>query len=226
MSSCELGPKFITFEGGEGSGKSTQVRLLENYLRARGVPVVATREPGGTPGAEALRTLLKDTPAVSWDAVSQSLILYAARHDLVEKVIQPALKAGAWVLCDRFADSTQVYQGYAQGVSLQGLEDVHKFALGSVTPDLTFFLDLPLDLGEQRRKKRLAQSPKKNTYDAFEARDRAFHAKVREGFQRLAERTHRLVTVPAQQPIQAVHQKILQTLAHRFPCALWEPLPC
>ena len=139
--------RFITFEGGEGGGKSTQVRLLSDRLRQAGVEVVATREPGGSPGAESLRDLLVKGSTDRWSPMTETLILYAARRDHLERLILPALARGAWVISDRFADSTRAYQGAAGGVDPNFICELEHAVLGGTRPDLTFVLDLPADEG-------------------------------------------------------------------------------
>ena len=128
--------KFIAFEGGEGAGKSTQARLLAEALRARGLEVVVTREPGGTPGAEAIRALLLGTEGEGWNARAEALLFAAARSDHVERLILPALARGAWVVCDRFVDSSRAYQGGAGGLSDAEVRDLHRIGSGGLLPDL------------------------------------------------------------------------------------------
>ena len=149
---------FITFEGGEGAGKSTHVRLLADALRGAGVGVVETREPGGSPGAEQIRELLIHGEVARWDAMTEALLHFAARRDHVARVIRPALASGDWVLCDRFADSTMAYQGYGHGLALEAIEQLYALTVGALAPDLTVILDLPVGEGlrraETRRKRR------------------------------------------------------------------------
>src|SRR6266571_6683152 len=136
--------RFITIEGGEGAGKSTQVDLLMGALAGAGIAAERTREPGGSDGAEAIRGLLLDGATERWDAIGEALLLYAARRDHVLRLIQPALERGVWVVCDRFADSTLAYQGYGRGLPLADLLALHRLVLGDFTPDLTPILDLPV----------------------------------------------------------------------------------
>ena len=142
--------RFITFEGGEGGGKSTQLRLLAQRLGDLGGEVVATREPGGSPGAEAIRDLLVRGAADRWSAMTETLLMYAARRDHLERVIKPALDRGAWVLCDRFADSTRAYQGAAGGTDPAFIAELEAHVLGDIRPDLTLILDLPPEAGLAR----------------------------------------------------------------------------
>jgi dTMP kinase len=170
---------FITFEGGEGAGKTTQIRRLTERLRDRGVEVVATREPGGSPGAEQIRDLVLNGPPERWSARTEALLMYAARSDHLERTIAPALARGAWVLCDRFADSTRAYQGAAgQGPLVAALEDQ---VLSDVRPDLTLILDLPADAGLARAAHRGGGE------DRFEAKGLAFHQALRDAFQAIAD---------------------------------------
>ncbi|NIQ96157.1 MAG: dTMP kinase, partial [Desulfuromonadales bacterium] len=138
------GGLFITLEGGEGGGKSTQARLLAEFLELRGEEVVLTREPGGSPGAEQIRSLLVDGETHRWDATTEALLHFAARRDHLVKTVIPALDRGAWVVCDRFADSTMAYQGYGHGLPKEALAVLYDFAVGTIKPDLTLVLDLPV----------------------------------------------------------------------------------
>ncbi|OFW69888.1 MAG: dTMP kinase [Alphaproteobacteria bacterium RIFCSPLOWO2_01_FULL_45_8] len=205
--------KFITFEGGEGAGKTTQIQLLETALKNKGYHVIKTREPGGTTGAELLRAALKDHPETHWDAVSQVLILYAARRDLVEKVIKPALARNIWVLCDRFADSTFVYQGYAQNLGIEFVQSIHTATLKNFQPDLTFFFDLPPKEGLHRARKRSQQ-------DFFESMTLDFHEKVYEGYKVLAHQNPRFFTVSGKLAPPHMTQVIFKALQEKFSLSL------
>ena len=171
--------RFITLEGGEGGGKTTQRAILAARLRAGGLTVIETREPGGTPEAEVLRGLLLD-PAIAWDKRAELLLLYAARVQHVEQVIRPALARGDWVISDRFADSSLAYQGFGFGLGLDAIRPVHQFALGDFTPDLTLILDLPVATGFARAAARGAAT------DRYEGQARDFHERLRLGFLQLA----------------------------------------
>ncbi len=144
------GAKFITFEGGEGAGKSTQIELLAAALARAGISVRTTREPGGSPGAEEIRRLLVTGPPNRWDAMTEALLHFAARRDHLRGVVLPDLEAGHWVLSDRFADSTMAYQGYGHGLGRGAIEALHALVVGDFAPDLTLILDLPVDLGLER----------------------------------------------------------------------------
>jgi dTMP kinase len=180
--------KFITFEGGEGSGKSTQATLLAERLRGEGIEVVLTREPGGSPFAEALRTVILDPEMPAHSALSEALLFYAARADHLDKSIRPALNAGAWVICDRFSDSTRVYQGEAGGLPGDVLDTLEEMVVAPTTPDLTFILDLPAELGLGRAQGRRLVAPSADTEpDAYEKRDLGFHWKLRAAFAAIAK---------------------------------------
>ena len=142
--------RFVTIEGGEGAGKSTQLDLLVAALGHAGIAAQRTREPGGSEGAEAIRRLLLEGADERWDAIAETLLFYAARREHVTRLITPALDRGIWVVCDRFADSTIAYQGYGRGLPLAELQALHRFALGDFAPDLTLILDLPVDEGLAR----------------------------------------------------------------------------
>jgi len=167
---------FITFEGGEGAGKSTQIRLLAEALRAAGQDVEVTREPGGTEGAEQIRTLLVEGGAGRWQAETEALLHFAARAEHLARVIRPALAAGKWVLCDRFADSTLAYQGYGQGLDLDWLWTLRRHIVGATEPGLTIMMDLPVEKGLARAE----------TEQRYERMGLDFHRRLAEGFRQLA----------------------------------------
>ncbi|CAN5845284.1 dTMP kinase [soil metagenome] len=176
--------KFITFEGGEGAGKSTQVRRLVARLEAAGVEVVATREPGGSPGAEAIRALVLTGSADRWSPVTETLLMYGARRDHIERTILPALDRGAWVVCDRFADSTRAYQGGAGGVAPELIAALEDHVLAEVRPDLTLVFDLPVQVGLARAEAHAVASGHAET--RFESKGVAFHERLRVAFQQIA----------------------------------------
>ena len=171
--------RFITFEGGEGAGKSTQAALLAERLRAAGIDVVLTREPGGTPGAEAIRALVVEGEPDRWDATTEALLVSAARADHVARLIRPALAAGQWVVCDRFVDSTLAYQGAGKGLAAADLLETHRFATGNLWPDLTLVLDLPLAAGAERAAAR-------GRPDRFDRLGAEFHDRVAASFVHVA----------------------------------------
>ena len=203
--------KFITIEGGEGAGKTTQASLLLEALGRAGIAVRGTREPGGSPGSEQIRHLLFGSETDWWDAASEALLMVAARREHVVRTIRPALAQGIWVVCDRFADSTLAYQGYGGGLPLAALLELHRFALGDFVPDLTVILDLPVEEGLARAAARAGAG------DRFERRDRAFHEKVCEGFRAIArENTARCAVVDAAAAAPAVHRAVLAALTKRL----------
>lgn len=203
--------KFITLEGGEGSGKSTQVRALAAALRASGHEVVETREPGGSPGAEAIRELLIHGESDRWDAVSETLLHFAARRDHLRRVVWPALEKGAWVISDRFADSTLAYQGYGLELGADYVRRVYELAVGDFRPDLTFILDLPVDEGLARAAARKAGG------ERYEGMGRAFHERLRAGFLEIAKQEpQRCLVVEASAPAEAVTERLLAALSERL----------
>lgn len=175
--------KFITFEGGEGAGKSTQARRLCDRLRAAGHEVVQTREPGGSAGAEAIRNIVVAGDAERWSPMTESLLMYASRSDHLEQTIRPALTAGRWVVCDRFADSSRAYQGAGGGVAPDFIEALDRGVVGGDQPDLTLIFDLPVEEGLQRAFGRGLFETR------FESKGLAFHQRLRDGFLAIA-RTH------------------------------------
>jgi len=203
--------RFITIEGGEGAGKSTQVPLLVTALEQAGIVVLATREPGGSPGAEAIRRLLLEGEGERWDAAAEALLLVAARRDHVAKLIEPALELGTWVVSDRFVDSTLAYQGYGHGLPLADVAMLHRFALDGFAPDLTLILDLPVEIGLARAASRNAVA------DRFERLDPAFHERLRHGFRAIAAADPaRCVLIDADRDPAIVHRAVLETVEQRL----------
>ncbi|HYL48994.1 MAG TPA: dTMP kinase, partial [Stellaceae bacterium] len=169
--------RFITLEGGEGAGKSTQARLLVAALQRAGIDALETREPGGSPGAEAIRDLLLRGSPDAWDAQTEALLMVAARRNHLVHTIRPALTAGRWVVSDRYADSTMAYQGFGRGLPLEPLRELHRFICEDLRhPDLTLILDLPVEIGLQR-----ARHPNR-----FERMGQDFHQRMRDGFLAIA----------------------------------------
>lgn len=196
--------KFITFEGGEGTGKSTQTTLLANYLSDLGHQVVLTREPGGSDGAELIRALLVSGDVNRWSPLTEVLLLYAARAEHWLKVIKPALERGTWVICDRFADSTLAYQGYGHGVDRVWIHQLYEAIIGDDQPDWTFVFDLDPAIGVQRA---LSRHTSENR---FEHMDIDFHNRLRAGFLEIAHQNpHRCHIINANQSIDAIHQEIV-----------------
>jgi dTMP kinase len=168
--------RFITLEGGEGAGKSTQARRLATALRAAGLDIIETREPGGSPGAEEIRRLLTAGEPARWSPMAETLLHFAARADHVRRTIRPALAAGRWVCCDRFADSTMAYQGYGHGIDRDFIARLAVAVLGDLRPDLTLIFDLPVEQGLARAAARSGHE------DRYEKMDRSFHEALRRGF--------------------------------------------
>ena len=203
--------RFVSFEGGEGAGKSTQARLLATALREAGIRVTVTREPGGSPGAEDIRRLLVTGESGRWEPVSEALLLYAARRDHWVRLIQPTLKRGHWVISDRFADSTMVYQGVGRGVERVWLDELHRLVLGDVAPDLTLLLDLPAEIGLARTRTRDQASATDET--RFERMTLDFHRSLRRGFAGLAAADPvRIVTLDASGGVDEVAKTVLDTV--------------
>lgn len=206
---------FITLEGGEGAGKSTQQQRLAAWLTENGISVVQTREPGGSPGAEQIRQLLVTGEAGRWDPVTETLLHFAARRDHVVKTIEPALARGDWVLCDRFADSTMAYQGFGHQLGRAGVEAIYKLVLGDLTPDFTLILDLPAEEGLKRAKGRGAAGT--STENRYESMDIAFHQRLRDGFHDIARREpDRCNIVDASDSVDDVADRIRQAVVARF----------
>ena len=204
--------RFISFEGGEGAGKSTQIRLLVDALAARGLDVIATREPGGSPGAEEIRRLLVSGDPGRWDGVTEALLHFAARRDHLARTIWPALDAGRWVVTDRFADSTMAYQGYGHGLGREPIERLYAVAVGDFAPDLTLILDIPVEAGLDRTQGRTGGE------DRYERMDREFHRRLRDGFLDIAAREPgRCVVIDAARPVEAVQADMLATVLRHFP---------
>ena len=200
--------KFITFEGPEGSGKSTQIRLLAEKLEAQGIEVSCAREPGGTATGEAIRNILQHDAVDECLSDRAELLLFtASRAQLMKQVILPALERGEWVLCDRFIDSTMAYQGFARGMDIDTLDRINDFAIHGRKPDLTLLLDLDIERGFERLEERYANGA--GAADRFEREARDFHHRVRDGYRKLAQREPtRFRTVNSDRPIETVSGEI------------------
>jgi dTMP kinase len=203
--------RFITFEGGEGSGKSTQLALLKRAFEAAGLACLSTREPGGSPGGEQIRALLVNGAPDSWDPVAETLLFYAARLDHVNRLIRPALDSGKTVLCDRFADSTMVYQGIGKQLSEEYIHSLHRLTLGHFAPDVTLVFDIDPAAGLQRA------SARKGSENRFESMDFDFHQAVRTGFLAIAQREpERCAVVDASAGPAQVHDQVVSLLNQRL----------
>lgn len=197
--------RFITFEGGEGSGKSTQAAILADRLRAFGIGVRTTREPGGSPGAEIIRHVLLSGAAKPLGVHAEVILFAAAREDHVRNTIEPALKKGLWVICDRFTDSTRVYQGALGNVDSRVIKRLERITVGALKPDLTIILDLPAEVGLARAAQRNGAA----RADRFEEEAIDFHRKLREAYREIAEQEpHRCALVDASQEAQVVADAI------------------
>ena len=205
--------RFITFEGGEGSGKSTHAMRLAERLRSFGVGVHQTREPGGSVGAEIIRYVILSGVAKPLGPEAEAVLFAAARNDHLNTVIRPALARGVWVICDRFADSTRVYQGVAGNVDARSIRALERIVVGDTKPDLTFILDVPAAQGMQRAAKRRGNSDA----DRFEDEALAFHEKLRDGFLMVAaSEPERCVLIDATAPKDEVAEQIWRVVNERF----------
>ncbi len=210
--------RFITFEGGEGTGKSTQIKRLADRLKAEGIACIETREPGGSPFAETIRELILAPNTPSHSPLAEALLFSAARADHLEKTIRPALASGSWVLCDRFADSTRAYQGAAGGLAPDVLIQLEQIVMQSVKPDLTLILDLEVDKAFARVANRnVAEANDPADEDAYERRDQDFHDALRQGFLEIARREpERCAVVDAEPDQQAIADQIWSCVRSRL----------
>jgi dTMP kinase len=207
--------RFISLEGGEGAGKSTQLRFLHEALDRAGLPVLATREPGGSPGAEDIRKLLVEGPPQRWDAETELLLMVAARRSHLTETVWPALREGKWVLSDRFSDSTLAYQGYGRGLRRDFLSALHRFIAADFRPDLTLILDLPVETGISRALGRTGRETR------FERMDWAFHERVRQGFLEIAQaEPQRCAVIDASLDLERVRTAIRDRVRERLGVAI------
>jgi dTMP kinase len=208
---------FITFEGGDGTGKSTQIKLLESYLVAQGKACIITREPGGTWLGQLLRQILLEASSRSISSPSELFLYLADRAQHVHEVIVPAIAQGKIVLSDRHTDSTVAYQGYGRGIDLPLLLRLNEFASGGLTPDVTFLLDCPIELGLSRAAQRKSQAPEVKAKDRFEIENLEFHQKVRQGFLELARaEPARFYIIDASRSEQRVFAAIKEVVDRRL----------
>jgi dTMP kinase len=205
--------RFITFEGGEGTGKSTQATLLADRLKAFGLGVITTREPGGSPGAEAIRHVVLSGAAQPLGSHAEAILFAAARDDHVRQLIRPALASGRWVVCDRFADSTRIYQGVLGNVDPRVIRSLERIAVGDTRPDVTCILDLPAEVGLRRAAYRRGGA----VPDRFEAETLEFHNRLREAYRELAEREpDRCVLVDASADLDVVADLVWDEVNRRL----------
>ena len=203
--------KFITLEGGEGAGKSTQVRELVAFLKSRAVEAIATREVGGTPGAEEIRTLWLDKSEGNWDPMTELLLTMAARREHLVNTVWPALDKGVWVVSDRFVDSARVYQGVGLQLGLEKVDTIYAQIAGQFWPDMTLLLDTPVDIGLERMASRHGQD------DRYQRKNKAFHEKLRNGFLDLAKKEpQRISVIDASQDQASVSLAIQSSVVKHF----------
>jgi dTMP kinase len=210
--------KFITFEGGEGSGKSTQARRLADFLRSMGCETILTREPGGTPFAEQVRNLILSGATARHGPTAEALLFFAARSDHVEALIRPALSRGAWVICDRFSDSTRVYQGAAGTMPLEDIETLDRIVVGYSRPDLTLILDMDPTLGLTRAtERRTARDQQTTAPDPYEQRGLDFHRRLRDGYLQIAQANPmRCRVIDAGGTPDAVEERVRKAVLEQF----------
>ena len=207
--------KFITFEGGEGVGKSTQVKRLVARLKALGVEVLATREPGGSPGAEAIRDLVLTGSTDRWSPMTETLLMYGARSDHIERTIAPALAQGVWVVCDRFADSTRAYQGGAGGVDPDFIAALEARVLAKARPDLTLIFDLSVEAGLARAEAYAKAAGHAET--RFESKGVAFHERLRSAFLEIATaEPGRCARIDASGDVETVEAAVWRAVSERL----------
>ena len=209
---------FITFEGGEGAGKTTQARKLKDFLETSGHDVVLTREPGGTPESEKIRDLLVQRDGGDWTPIAECALFFAARQMHIEQLIRPALKNGKFVICDRFTDSSRAYQGYGHGFSLEVIEAMDDLVTGKFEPDLTFVFDLPIEAGIGRSNGLNAASEGQiKTEDRFERLNHDFHERMRQGFLAIAEKNPlRCHVIDATLDIDEIHQSVVRIVREKI----------
>jgi len=205
-------PRFITLEGGDGSGKSTQIKRLAAELKSRKIDAVVTREPGGSPGAEDIRALVLNGDPERWDSLTEALLMFAARADHVAHTIKPALARKQWVICDRFTDSTYAYQGAGHGLARETIRRMEALVLGDFRPDLTLILDIPVEQGLAR-----TDAARRSRDMRFEAFDKNFHERMRQCYLAIARKDPmRCEVIDASQDEDAVAKEIWRTVKKRY----------
>lgn len=213
--------RFISFEGGDGAGKTTQIKLLNKKLLSVGIKTYLTREPGGSIGAEEIRSLIVEGEPDRWDPYTETLLHFAARRDHLIKAITPALEEGLWVLCDRFIDSTMAYQGYGHGVSKSIINNLCKFVVGDMKPHITIILDIPVEIGLERTSVRMnnlsGKRKKINQEDRYEKMNTDYHKRLRYGFLEIAKKNpERCYVVNANLSSEMVNYEIERILVTKL----------
>jgi dTMP kinase len=199
---------FITIEGGDGSGKSTQIKLLEKFFKEKGFKVILTREPGGTVISEEIRKIILNKEYTNMSYMTEALLYAAARAQHVEEFIKPNIEAGNIVICDRYIDSSIVYQGYARGLGVEKVKAINKHAINGLIPDLTILLDLSSEEGITRKKSQ-------KELDRLEMEKDDFHKKVREGYRTLAKKhCNRIILIDAMKTVTEIHEKIINKITY------------
>lgn len=209
--------RFVTFEGSEGCGKTTQIKLAATSLAERGIPVFETAEPGGTPLGRRIREILLNRGSCTIGAEAELLLFAAARAQHVRETILPALKEGTWILCDRFADATVAYQGFGRGLDADFIRILNAFSALSLKPDMTLLFDLPVATGLARAEKRAAGGRPETAEDRFEHEDHAFHERIRKGYLTLAAgELDRFRIIDGAADVETVHREVCRCLAELF----------
>jgi dTMP kinase len=209
--------RFVTFEGGEGSGKTTQIKLAADWLKEHGISALSTAEPGGTPLGRKIREILLNRSSCTIDAEAELLLFAAARAQHVRETILPALEAGQWVLCDRFTDATLAYQGFGRGLEVGFITILNAFSAFSLTPNMTLLLDLPVATSLARAVKRVASSRPETAEDRFEHEEQDFHAKIRKGYLTLAAgEPERFRIIDGAADVETVCQEVCRCLKELF----------
>ena len=216
---------FITLEGGDGTGKSTQIKMLCQSLIASGLDVIMTREPGGTPQAERIRNFILQRDAGNFDALTEAMLMFAARREHLVDKIWPAMERGQWVISDRFADSTRAFQGFGHGLEMDKIEKLYDLVADDFKPDLTFIFDIDPQVGLSRSMKHMATTNNKteSTEDRFELMGLEFHTRLRQGFLQIAkDNPDRCVLIDASQSISKIHSQLVKVISDRFGLSLKE----
>lgn len=206
---------FITFEGIEGSGKSTQAKMLLEYIKSKGIPCILTREPGGTRIGKQIREILLKNENDSISPQTELFLYEADRSQHFEEVIKPNLEKGTWVISDRCMDATTVYQGFGRGLEIEMIEILNQISTGNIIPDLTFILDCPPEIGLLRAKGRIKENPAEEGFSRFEKEEMSFHRKVREGYLQLSRTHERFKVLDGTLKPSVIHEQIVQIVQAR-----------